>query len=296
MEKNITINQLKDLNNKKVIIFGAGSTGHQIYTLLLKKGVNARVFAYCDTYKTGVDESTGLAILSVDSLMYHMDAFIIIGISDYLKLNNVLEVEARLCCIGFPAMQIVRHSQFIKLFSDLKAEEFDWQNFSDDVYDFDTNLLLIKHMAQCIDESDRSIVDLGAGNMNLKRFLPSSMDYYPVDYKPRNPETIICDLNKDEFPNIYADVYFLCAMLYYIEDPQNLLRKTAHYANKKILVSLHSANLISYKEIMHIHGFKNYVYVDDIRECLFHSGFLLSKEVVLEDVARRYVLFEKHNS
>lgn len=44
-------------------------------------------------------------------------------------------------------------------------------------------------------------VDLGAANGRIREFIPDNIRYIPVDYIPYSDETVVCDLNKDEFPD-----------------------------------------------------------------------------------------------
>lgn len=53
--------------NKEVVIFGAGTYGHQIYDILKCQGIDTALF--CDNKKSGsVDEATGVRIVDVDEL------------------------------------------------------------------------------------------------------------------------------------------------------------------------------------------------------------------------------------
>lgn len=279
--------------NRRIIIYGAGYTGRNIYVLLTKKESDMNIVAFCDTYKTGIEPKTGLQIIKPESLMDYQDAIIIIGLSDYLKLKDVQEIEQILKQQNIAKERILCYSQFLKLFGNYANEDFNWQNFSDDVYEFDINMPLIKELATCIDKNDKSVVDLGAGGMHLKKFIPSDSLYYPIDYKQRCDQTVVCDFNKKEFPCINADVYVLCAMLYYLDDPIWLLKQSATFASRKIIIALNNKSLADNPEAMHMGGFKNYIFFDEIAPVLKDYGFIAVKDVTLEDIARRYIIYEK---
>ncbi len=50
-------------------------------------------------------------------------------------------------------------------------------------------------------DSIDTVIDLGAANGRMRAFIPENIRYIPVDYMPYSDETIVCDFNKDEFPN-----------------------------------------------------------------------------------------------
>jgi len=288
-----SINSLSDLIDRRIIIYGAGVTGRIVYTFLTKKGSGINIIAFCDTYKTGVEPKTCLQIIKPEGLKDYKDAIVIIGLSDYLKIKDVEEIEQILLQQNITQEHTLRYSQFLKLFSNYDNEEFGWQNFADDVYEFDINIQLIGELSACIDTNDKSVVDLGAGGMHLKKFIPSGSLYYPVDYKQRFDQTIVCDFNKKEFPEVKADVYVLCAMLYYIDDPIWLLEQSAEFASHKIIIALNNKSLVKNPEAMQTGGFKNYIFFDEIASVLKKFGFIAEKDVTLEDIARRYVMYRR---
>ena len=71
--------------NKEVVIFGAGTYGHQIYDILEYQGIDIALF--CDNNKGGgVDEKTGVRIVDVDELKRSRE--------DYLILLCVVDEDA----------------------------------------------------------------------------------------------------------------------------------------------------------------------------------------------------------
>lgn len=56
--------------------------------------------------------------------------------------------------------------------------------------------------ARLIDFSNyKTVIDIGAANERIRTFLPKGITYIPVDYISYSEETIICDINKYEFPS-----------------------------------------------------------------------------------------------
>lgn len=66
--------------------------------------------------------------------------------------------------------------------------------------------------------SFKSIMDLGCGEQNLKKYLNDNIKYYPVDVFKRKNSTIIRDFNKGEFLEVNVDLVFCSGVFEYIED------------------------------------------------------------------------------
>ncbi len=64
-----------------------------------------------------------------------------------------------------------------------------------------------------------SVLDIGAGSLILKKYLPEKCKYIPCDIIDRGNDCIVCDLNKDSFPDIHCDYITFIGVLEYILDP-----------------------------------------------------------------------------
>jgi hypothetical protein len=70
------------------------------------------------------------------------------------------------------------------------------------------------------------VMDVGCGAMDLERALPEGCVYLPCDLVARDARTVVCDLNKGEFPTGGdADVVTMLGVLEYVLDPDALLAK-----------------------------------------------------------------------
>jgi hypothetical protein len=79
--------------------------------------------------------------------------------------------------------------------------------------------------AQMISAYSR-VLDIGCGAMDLERVLPEGCVYQPCDLVPRDERTIVCDLNRGEFPEaVNADVVTMLGVLEYVLEPIDVLLK-----------------------------------------------------------------------
>lgn len=65
----------------------------------------------------------------------------------------------------------------------------------------EASLACYKYITQIIDWAKTStIIDLGSLNERVRAFLPAGVQYIPVDYVKITDNTVVCNLNKYEFP------------------------------------------------------------------------------------------------
>jgi hypothetical protein len=91
----------------------------------------------------------------------------------------------------------------------------------------------IREMARYV-PSNSVVMDLGCGREWLRDYL-DNCQYIPVDYRARSPHTVVCDLNKREFPDRQVDVCFVSGCLEYVEDPQWLVREIAAHSKRCVI-------------------------------------------------------------
>ena len=92
----------------------------------------------------------------------------------------------------------------------------------------------IQEMAQHI-EDDESVVDLGCGQMWLRDFLAPGNTYTGVDYRQRGEDTLVCDFNQGEFPDIHADTYFVSGCLEYVVDHEAFIGDISRHCRTCII-------------------------------------------------------------
>lgn len=97
--------------------------------------------------------------------------------------------------------------------------------------------LRVYQMAQMISKESCSVLDLGCGRMSLKKYLCGDIKYIPCDYTKHDEMTIVCDLNRDVFPNVDIDTLFMSGVLEYIVDIESLVKESCRHTKREIICS-----------------------------------------------------------
>ena len=137
----------------------------------------------------------------------------------------------------------------------------------------------------------KKVMDLGAGNMSLKRLLEDDIKYYPVDNKKYYDNTIVCDLNSS-FPDIKVDAIFMCGILEYIKDVDSLISRLKN-KTKYIYLSYNEWNeeIVSIKQRQY-NGWKNNYTIAELVSIIEKNRFVLEEEIKTKNV-ERYLIFRR---
>ena len=133
----------------------------------------------------------------------------------------------------------------------------------------------VKRMSEMISKDVESVLDLGCGNMHLKSYLNKDITYIPCDYIRHDDTTIVCDLNKDGFPDMETDVVFMSGILEYILEYEKFIKKACNCVQKEIVCSY--VTLECYRDILlrKRMGFVNNLTMKEIVELFRKNGMKL---------------------
>lgn len=92
-----------------------------------------------------------------------------------------------------------------------------------------------RQAADLIGPQPARVLDVGAGAMALRGFLPSGSSYIPADVVERCEGCQVADLNKQEFPPGTYDWVSFLGVLEYVHDPAWALRKAREAAPRMIV-------------------------------------------------------------
>lgn len=101
--------------------------------------------------------------------------------------------------------ETVKQRKWIEVEKFRKVNKENWIN----------RIILMKNL---IGTQNKSVLDIGCWESELKEYLGSSVKYYGCDYVKRGNDTIVCNLNNYEFPTIDFDVAYISGSLEYMEN------------------------------------------------------------------------------
>lgn len=168
---------------------------------------------------------------------------------------------------------------YSKLFEDNTWEKIEnsYNNIFDEdkVYEYRA-----KAIAKLIPKEVKSIMDLGCGNEILKKHV-KNVQYFGVDYKKRNENTIVCNLNQDPLPDMYVDMYCLIGVVYYLKNFKNLVyqMRKAKYVLLTYRGLEHYLRLDNRFDGIYSGGIENSIYTADLINIFSDINFMLVKWV-----------------
>jgi hypothetical protein len=116
------------------------------------------------------------------------------------------------------------------------------------------------------------VIDLGSGPRAFERHLPSGCGYVPVDVVPRGPGSVVCDLNRDQLPDLQGDFVLMSGVLEYVHDLPRFLAWTARTAARGA-VSYACSELFPDLRDRRAHGWVNQLTEAELRSALAAAGW-----------------------
>lgn len=113
-------------------------------------------------------------------------------------------------------------------------------------------IILMRNM---IGDYNKNVLDIGCWEGELEEFLPSNIKYYGCDYVKRKEETLVCDLNKFEFPKIQFDVAYISGSLEYMENLEWYFCQICKARNEIVL----SYSLLEYYPLIEKRKLKSWI-------------------------------------
>lgn len=120
-----------------------------------------------------------------------------------------------------------------------------------------------------------NVLDIGAGNMTLKKLLPNGCQYQPMDCVIGDDSTIVHDFNStDDPPMLHGfDVVVCSGVLEYINDPLMFLNTIKTYGTEILLsYALYDDRSIASKRNPSINGWVNSFTINDMLNFFYICG------------------------
>lgn len=279
----IKVDDIEELKNnltlKPLILYGMGTIGMEISHWLDSQQIE---YTFVDRNAIEKQKLVNKPVVTPESLKTdYMNANIIISTNIYFD-----EIKTKLLESGFSESQIIPYTLFV-------PQNIVWPDLEDNI-NWDLMKPSVELFSKWIDENMKSVVDYGAGQMYLKTFLSKDVKYYPVDYMKRFDDTIVCDLNKGNFPDLQADVAVLNGVLEFLITAEDLIKHVCEKTANMIIISYMTVD-----KFPNITGRRTSGYLSDLTELkiihlLDDGGFrLVKKESDPLDNTDTIYLFEK---
>ena len=147
------------------------------------------------------------------------------------------------------------------------------------------------------------VIEFGAGNRTLERYLDPSCTYVASDIVDRGPGTIICDLNQRPLPDLGAshDVAVFMGVLEYLRDVPSVLDWLAKHVPVCVLSYVYAENnrysLRGMREAIGRlqAGWMNNYREDELRSLFRERGFVLLREERWEDRTGLFVFSQRRS-
>ena len=147
------------------------------------------------------------------------------------------------------------------------------------------------------------VIEFGAGNRLLEKYLDPSCTYTPSDMVDRGPGTIVCDLNEHPLPDLGVgnyDVAVLIGVIEYVRDIPALLDWLTQYVSTFVLAcapaTTRGYSLRALREAIERlgAGWMNDYQEDELVQLFAERGYSLAHDDNWED--QRLYVFAKANS
>jgi len=124
----------------------------------------------------------------------------------------------------------------------------------------------------------KSVLDLGAGKMELRSFLADTNHYVPADLVQRSEDCLVVDVNQGQFPTGHYDYIVMLEVLEYVHDAPALLRRAGEAGS--ILLLTYCVNRNDEEDDRRARGWFNDYTNDSLKQLLESSGWIVQETVV----------------
>ena len=216
----------KLLKSKPLILYGMGSTGKRMADWCEKHGIE---YLFSDKRIDEMDKDSNIqTVLPKEIVLKYPEANIVISSLVYAK-----EITNDLLQLGVKKEQMIQPFRFMPdkvVWKDIENDGYsDWEHMR-------RRFQIIVH-GGWIPDKLKSVADYGAGYKFMKELIPIETAYYPIDFIDRGENTIICDFNKREFPEVYSELSVCAGVLMYIKPAEELIRHICEHTERWIIFS-----------------------------------------------------------
>lgn len=214
------------LKSKPLILYGMGSSGKRIAAWCEKRRIE---YLFSDKRINEMDRDSNIkTILPQDIVLKYPEANIVISSLIYAE-----EITNDLLQFGVKKEQLIQPFRFM-------PDKVVWKDIENDGYsDWEHMRRRFQMIVQegWLPDKLKSVADYGAGHKFMKELISIETTYYPIDFIDRGENTIICDFNKREFPEVYSELSVCVGVLMYIKPAEELICHICEHTERWIIFS-----------------------------------------------------------
>lgn len=250
------------LKGQPLVLYGFGGAGSRIGQWCDENGID---YVFADRQAEQKQKETDRSVIPPERLA-----------KDYPNANIVIssmiyydEIKENLLSMEIPKENLLSCQLFF-------PERVTWRELEHSTQ-WGTHMGRVKLIADWIPKKASSVADYGAGKLSLREFLEPAVLYCPIDYVKRSEDTVVCDFDRDSFPEIRADIAVCTATLVFLERAEKLLEHICTHTAQNIILSYVTREKFSNTAGRRASGYVNDFTHDDIQKLLLRHGFTLAE-------------------
>ncbi|OMH30321.1 hypothetical protein [Motiliproteus sp. MSK22-1] len=125
------------------------------------------------------------------------------------------------------------------------------------------------------------LLDLGCGEMLIENYLDSPQEYIPCDIHPRDNRTIICDFDKQEYPdfNLLPSCVICLGVLNYLNNQKPLMERICSYNAQSVIITFKPMEFIQKK--VTLGHFPPALKLSEVKEIMQSNGYKVGSKFLL---------------
>lgn len=250
------------LRGQPLVLYGFGGAGSRIGQWCDENGID---YVFADRQAEQKQKETDRSVIPPERLA-----------KDYPNANIVIssmiyydEIKENLLSMGIPKENLLSCQLFF-------PERVTWRELEHST-EWGTHMDRVKLIADWIPKKASSVADYGAGKLSLREFLEPTVLYCPIDYVKRSEDTVVCDFDRDSFPEIRTDIAVCTATLVFLERAEKLLEHICAHTAQSIILSYVTREKFSNTAGRRASGYVNDFTHHDLQKLLLRHGFTLAE-------------------
>lgn len=254
---------LRLLKERPLVLYGMGGAGTRIAKWCDEHWIE---YSFADQAAEQKRKLTDKPVLLPEDLLPEFSDVNIV-VTSIVYYNEIVE---RLLQLGIARENILSYQVF--LMSGIR-----WRDLEESTV-WGTHRGRMELIAGLLPSGTQSVADYGEGKLSLKQFIDASIVYYPIDYRKRSEETILCDFDKDVLPGLQTEAAVCTATLVFIDRAEVLLQHLCRNTAYTILLSYVTTDIFPDTDGRRASGYVNDYSEKELIEMLQRGGFAFRKK------------------